>query len=131
MYNLEPPTCVCIDPRCCDQLQSNENALRDRELGEPSMHPITIFTRELGAVPAYSTSKYCQSKFESVHFFCYVLKSLIIECNTRYYPNYYVHSAATTRTYYMNPPTLIQSSQHFYMAADLCELFTTMMVTSW
>ncbi|KAF8951615.1 hypothetical protein BDZ97DRAFT_1602107, partial [Flammula alnicola] len=82
VYNLEPPTCVCVDPRCCDQLHSNKNALRDRELSEPVSHPITVFTMELGAVPGYSTSRYCR------------------KCNTRYYPNYYVHSAATTRTYY-------------------------------
>ncbi|KDR68401.1 hypothetical protein GALMADRAFT_231368 [Galerina marginata CBS 339.88] len=113
VYNLQPPTSVCIDPRCCNQLHSQPNLLRERELSEPVSHPITVFSLDLGAVPGYSTSMYCR------------------KCNTRYYPNYYVHSAATTRTYYTEMPTFIQSSQHFYMAVDLCELFTTMMVTSW
>lgn len=34
-------------------------------------------------------------------------------------------------TYYCQELSFIQSSQHFYMAAELCELFATMMVTSW
>ncbi|PPQ76766.1 hypothetical protein CVT26_000266 [Gymnopilus dilepis] len=114
VYNLEPPRRTCLDPRCGDQLLSNENIIRDRELAEPLTHPISIFTRDLGAVPGYSTSRYCR------------------KCNTRYYHNYYVHKAATTRTYYGGPiPAFIQISQHFFMTAELCDLFATMMFTSW
>ncbi|KAJ7241324.1 hypothetical protein B0H12DRAFT_1250422 [Mycena haematopus] len=87
----------------------------DRELVEPKHHRITIFTLDLGAVPGFSTSCYCRN------------------CHTRYYPNYYVHSSATTRTYYYQEkvPEFIQSSEHFYTSANLCELFTNMMVSAW
>ncbi|KAF8054208.1 hypothetical protein FPV67DRAFT_1569119 [Lyophyllum atratum] len=114
VYNLEPPTQVCIDPQCSQPLCSDENIRRDRDLVEPLSFPITIFTRDFGAVPSYATSRYCR------------------RCNTRYYANFYVHSKATTRTYYRSTDIpFIQTSQHFYMAAELCELFSTMMVTSW
>ncbi|KAJ7323513.1 hypothetical protein DFH08DRAFT_787851 [Mycena albidolilacea] len=114
VYSLSPPTRVCLDPKCCRPLHSDASVLRDRELGEPKDHRITVFTLELGAMPGYSTSLYCRN------------------CNTRYYPNYYVHEQATTRTYYLLPdiPEFIQSAEHFYTGADLCELFTNMMVTA-
>lgn len=57
-----------------------------------------------------------------------------LDCNTRYYPNYYVQNARSpdaVRIYYNTPINYIQSSQHFYIASSLCELFATMMVTSW
>lgn len=131
VYNLEPPTRVCIGPTCAQQLFSNSTVFRDRELVEPLTFPITLFTKEFGAVPGYATSWYCRSKY---HY--YLASSPITflapECNTRYYPNYYVHTRATIRSYYREEETsFIQTSQHFYMAAELCELFATMMVTSW
>ncbi|KAJ7705216.1 hypothetical protein B0H16DRAFT_1346377, partial [Mycena metata] len=88
---------------------------RDRELVEPTDYPVTIFTLDLGAVPAYSTSCYCRN------------------CHTRYYPNYYVHAQATTRTYYLQDdiPEFIHSAEHFYASTDLCELFANMMATAW
>ncbi|KAJ6497905.1 hypothetical protein C8R45DRAFT_984598 [Mycena sanguinolenta] len=49
----------------------------DRELVEPKQHRITIFTLDLGAVPGFSTSRYCRNS------------------HTRYYPNYYVHHNTT------------------------------------
>jgi hypothetical protein len=56
---------VCIalsllDSRCSQQLRGDAS---DRELVEPITHPITIFMKEFGAVPAYSTSRYCHSIF--------------------------------------------------------------------
>ncbi|KAJ7731648.1 hypothetical protein B0H16DRAFT_1733211 [Mycena metata] len=78
-------------------------------------YPVTIFTLDLGALPAYSTSCYCRN------------------CHTRYYLNYYVHAQATTRTYYLQDdiPEFIHSGEHFYASADLCELFANMMATAW
>ena len=61
IYNLEPPTRVCLDPRCGSPLHSNKHILRNRDLVEPMTHPITVFTRNLGAVPAFATSRYCRS----------------------------------------------------------------------
>ncbi|KAJ7189095.1 hypothetical protein C8R46DRAFT_877355, partial [Mycena filopes] len=86
-----------------------------RELVEPSMYAVTLFTLDLGAVPGYSTSCYCRN------------------CKTRYYPNYYVHDHATTRTYYLQDtiPEFIHSAEHFYTSTDLCELFANMMSVAW
>jgi hypothetical protein len=128
-----PPTRVCLDPECRQSLHSDSSLSRDRELGEAKDHRITVFTLELGAMPGYSTSLYCRSKFYFINSAGCVLIPLISDCYTRYYPNYYVHEKATTRTYYLQPdiPEFIQSAEHFYTGADLCELFTNMMVTAW
>ncbi|KAH9965569.1 hypothetical protein BGW80DRAFT_1254963 [Lactifluus volemus] len=56
---------------------------------------------------------------------------LLIDCNTRYYPNYYVHHNGTRRKFYGGVPQFIKPPEHFYMEAELCELFATMMVMSW
>lgn len=64
--------------------------------------------------------------------FLSTISHLTLECNTRYYPNFYVHTCATIQMFYRdNDIPFIQTSQHFYMAAELCKLFATMMVTSW
>jgi len=63
IYNLEPLTRVCIDPLCTKELTSNMHILCDRELGDPQTYPITVFTKELGALPGFSTSRYCNSMF--------------------------------------------------------------------
>lgn len=63
VYNLEAPTQVCIDDRCCKALRSNPNIIRDLELVEESTHKITIFTKDLGAIPAFSVSRYCRSTY--------------------------------------------------------------------
>ena len=52
-------------------------------------------------------------------------------CLTRYYPNYYVHTGATIRTYYVHEIDMIQISQHYYITSDLCEMFTSMMANAW
>ncbi|KAJ7128595.1 hypothetical protein C8R44DRAFT_909853 [Mycena epipterygia] len=115
VYSLCPPIRVCLDPACGRPLRSEPTVVRDRELGEPKTHPITVFSLELGAVPGYSTSCYCRN------------------CHTRYYPDFYVHNHATTRTFYVthSMPEFIHTSEHFYTTADLCELFANMMVTAW
>ncbi|KAJ7037282.1 hypothetical protein C8F04DRAFT_1257200 [Mycena alexandri] len=115
VYSLCPPTRICLDPECRRPLHSDPSVFRDRELVEPTDYPVTLFTLDLGAVPGYSTSCYCRN------------------CHTRYYPNYYVHAQATTRTYYLQDdiPEFIHSAEHFYTSADLCELFANMMATAW
>ncbi|KDQ52939.1 hypothetical protein JAAARDRAFT_183569 [Jaapia argillacea MUCL 33604] len=113
-FNLYPPTETCLDPACRHVLEYQDVVyLSERELKEPSQYEITVFTVKLGAVPGFTTSLYCR------------------KCYTRYHPNYYVHNKATLRTYYQEPPTLIETSDHVYMSRDTCELFANMMVTSW
>ncbi|KAJ7702176.1 hypothetical protein B0H16DRAFT_1902481 [Mycena metata] len=113
IYLLEPPTRTCVDASCAQQLHANPSVLRDRELTEPLSVKITVFTKEFGSVPGFATSRYCR------------------HCHTRYYPNYFVHSHATLRTYYQEGPQLLQIAGHFYADKELCELFSLMMVTSW
>jgi hypothetical protein len=67
VYSLYPPTRVCLDPKCAQELFSDPDDLRDRELGETRSHPITVFSLDLGAVPGYVTSRYCRSEF-----FCHI-----------------------------------------------------------
>ncbi|KAF7341033.1 hypothetical protein MSAN_02089100 [Mycena sanguinolenta] len=113
VYALEPVTRTCIDARCAQQLHANPAHMRDRELSEPITSKVTVFTKEFGGVPSFATSRYCR------------------HCHTRYYPNYFVHSNASRRTYYRDNLQFLQISGHFYVDVDLCELFSTMMVTSW
>ncbi|KAJ7167590.1 hypothetical protein C8R46DRAFT_1093498 [Mycena filopes] len=113
IYSLEPPNRTCIDAGCAQQLRANPSVLRDRELTEPKTVKITVFTKEFGSVPGFATSRYCR------------------HCHTRYYPNYFVHSNATVRTYYQDGHRLLQIAGHFYADIELCELFSLMMVTSW
>ncbi|KAJ7830210.1 hypothetical protein B0H13DRAFT_1566509, partial [Mycena leptocephala] len=115
VYSLYPPTRVCLDPKCAQELFSDPDGLRDQELGETRSHPITVFSLDLGAVPGYVTSRYCRN------------------CHTRYYPSFYVHDNATVRTFYVVDaiPEFIHTSEHFYTTADLCGLFSNMMLNAW
>ena len=60
LFNITPPTRVCIDPTCRQQLLANTDEHRARELGEPKSHPISVFTRAFGAVPGFTISLYCR-----------------------------------------------------------------------
>ncbi|KAJ7360786.1 hypothetical protein DFH08DRAFT_1073966 [Mycena albidolilacea] len=115
VYSLYPPSHVCLDPKCAQELFSDPDDLRDRELGETRSHPITVFSLDLGAIPGYATSRYCRN------------------CHTRYYPSFYVRDNATVRTFYVvdTIPEFIHTFKHFYTTANLCELFANMMVTAW
>ncbi|KAI0052237.1 hypothetical protein FA95DRAFT_1580111 [Auriscalpium vulgare] len=78
----------------------------DRELGEPATHGIVLFTRDWGPVPAFVTSLYCRN------------------CRTRYYPDYFVHTSATIRTYYMAPCSVIEVSEHYHIERSVCAHIT-------
>ena len=53
-------------------------------------------------------------------------------CHTRYYPNYFVHTNASIRTYYAaDVIDLIEVSKHVYMERGLCEQTAVMMATAW
>ena len=55
-------TRVCLEPSCCKHLLADPTKSRDRELVEETRFSVTVFTREFGAVPGYTTSQYCRSK---------------------------------------------------------------------
>ncbi|KAJ7577697.1 hypothetical protein C8J56DRAFT_1007158 [Mycena floridula] len=113
LFNFYPPSRTCLDPGCKKCVEGHPDIIHDRELVKPSEFPVTVFTKEFGAVPGYSTSLYCRC------------------CHTRFHPNHYVHSNVAFRTYYTHQYEFIQASEHYYMSSALCELFSTMMVTSW
>jgi CxC5 like cysteine cluster associated with KDZ transposases len=130
LFNITPPTRVCIDPTCRQQLLANRNEHRTRKLGEPKSHPISVFTRAFGAVPGFTTSLYCRRELGSCLFRLIIHPR--IDCKTRYYANYYVHEQATRRTYYTcSTFGHLQTSKHIFIATELCELFANMMVMSW
>ncbi|EPQ54160.1 hypothetical protein GLOTRDRAFT_44279 [Gloeophyllum trabeum ATCC 11539] len=112
-YNFRPPARVCTDSHCDRELRSMPGIFRPRELTEPLSYKAVYFSKDLGPMPVWCTSLYCR------------------HCNTRYYPNFYVHDKATTRTYYRGIPDVIQSAQHAFFSRDLCELFATLNVVSW
>ncbi|KAI1784804.1 hypothetical protein LXA43DRAFT_901026, partial [Ganoderma leucocontextum] len=92
----------------------DKGTLHGRELGEAPEYQATAFSRDFGPLPVRVVSLYCRN------------------CNTRYYPDYYLHDRASTRTYYCNTmPSLIQVAQHYFIAADVCEMFANLMTISW
>ncbi|KAF8585031.1 hypothetical protein K439DRAFT_1344525, partial [Ramaria rubella] len=83
------------------------------ELTEPKSYPATLFTKDWGPVPVWTTSLYCR------------------ECKIRYYANYFLHANASTRTYYAMVPEVIQISQKYFMESLLVELFANLMTIAW
>ena len=62
-HSISTPTQTCLDPKCQKTLCSDPTLFQDRFLGEELSYPITVFTREFGAVPGFSSSKYCPSEY--------------------------------------------------------------------
>nr|GAT48245.1 predicted protein [Mycena chlorophos] len=114
LFSFESPHRTCLDERCSRPLHSDPTTTRGRHLISPIRVPITVFTKDFGALPDFSTSRYCP------------------DCHTRYYPNYFVHSNASLRTYYPSETIkCMQISGHFYMDRDVAEMFATMQVNAW
>ncbi|KAF7332677.1 hypothetical protein MKEN_00150700 [Mycena kentingensis (nom. inval.)] len=108
ILDLRPPTRSCADPAC-----------QSRGLTEPSHVAVTVFTKDFGPIPDFSSSYYCRHNSDAA-----------IGCRTRYYNNYYVR--ADKRTYYADEDIeFLQVSEHFYVERRLSELFSLMMVSSW
>ncbi|TCD71044.1 hypothetical protein EIP91_000543 [Steccherinum ochraceum] len=112
-FPLFPPTRTCLQCKQSTRGRDHGTNPRDTELVEEQSHAVTLFTLNYGPLPSYSASSYCR------------------HCHTRYYPDYYVHTNATVRSYYIKPQSSIQVAQHYYMEIRLIELFTNMMVSSW
>ncbi|KAI1791108.1 hypothetical protein LXA43DRAFT_889807, partial [Ganoderma leucocontextum] len=116
LYNLRPPMRECLDPTCARKrvrLADGAYQTRGYELSEPRTFDAVVFTRELSPIPARVLSLYCRG------------------CHTRYYPNYFVHEEASTRTYYHGLPPFIPITQKSYVSAEVCEMFATLMNISW
>ncbi|KAF8953928.1 hypothetical protein BDZ97DRAFT_1929187 [Flammula alnicola] len=112
-YHFMPPVRTCIDPRCSQKVPGAPSVKLDRQLVEALTFPVTVFTKDFGAIPGLSTSTYCR------------------ECHTRYRHNYYIHSQASLRTYYRGPFEFLHVAEHVFLETRVCELFTSMMLTSW
>ncbi|RDB27256.1 hypothetical protein Hypma_004511 [Hypsizygus marmoreus] len=114
-YDLYPPTRVCLDPRCAMKGRDSTAKSLGRELTDIARHSATLFTKNLGPLPAWSISARCPS------------------CGTRYYSNYYVNSASINpiRIYYPGIPPAIQVAMHYYVESSLAERFTNMMTCAW
>ncbi|KIJ30648.1 hypothetical protein M422DRAFT_186877 [Sphaerobolus stellatus SS14] len=104
LYDFRPPMAFCLDPSCRRQ---------DRVLTEPSRHEAVLFTRDYGPIPVYTTSFYCRG------------------CLTCYYPNYYVHTNSSLRSYHGGLPGVIQTSKKVFVEVTLCERFAMQMAMAW
>ena len=102
---------------------------RPRALGKVLARQATMFTKDNGAFPMWSTSLYCRSMLLLSYTDIY-LKS-ILDCCTRYHHNYFVHNDVTLRTYYAGVPKYVEVSTTVFFERTLCELQATMMVSAW
>ncbi|KAH9481160.1 hypothetical protein JR316_0005680 [Psilocybe cubensis] len=113
-YHLMPPVRHCLDPRCVIKPKtSKKDELHRRPLKEAHSRSVTVFTQSFGPIPGISTSMFCSG------------------CQTRYYPNYWVDRAQSTRTFYRIHRTFLHVTEGIFMDIATLELFTTMMLTSW
>lgn len=77
--------------------------------------------------PHRSTVAVCPEFFFNLgHLF-----NCLLECNTRYYPNYYVHTGASLRTYYHGPFEFLHIAEGVFIEGRTCEVFSSMMLSSW
>ena len=129
--NLYPPIRRCNNPDCRYILNFSDDLGLERKLAEPAEYKATLFTKDHGTVPIHVISYYCRCECRTLPTRC-ICDNLSSACNTRFYPNYYVHGNATTRTYYAaDMLEVVQASRHVYMDRELCENIATMMATAW
>ncbi|KAG2139346.1 hypothetical protein DEU56DRAFT_871163 [Suillus clintonianus] len=108
-HDLYPPTRVCQSPECTNYRDGDEVAT----LTDVNKFRASLFTLRDGSLPVHSVSTYCR------------------QCHTRYYHNYRIHNADSTRMYYAGVPSVIQAARHFYIEAALLELFAATKVFGW
>jgi hypothetical protein len=56
---LVPPTRSCVDPGCMRRVRAKDSYI-DRDLTKVSMYEVTVYTRDVGPVPGWSFSQYCE-----------------------------------------------------------------------
>ncbi|KAL0065550.1 hypothetical protein AAF712_007461 [Marasmius tenuissimus] len=56
VFNLEPPFKTCINTACTHTRRGEASILIERTLDMPVRHEITVFTKDIGAVPGFATS---------------------------------------------------------------------------
>jgi hypothetical protein len=66
---------------------------------------------------------------------CFISKLLLLtfplECNTRYYANYWVNKKDSTQTYYRGSFKFLHIAEAVFIETRTLELFTTMILTAW
>jgi hypothetical protein len=130
-YNIRPLTDVCLDPRCEEDIAG---VSRPREIREPLIIPVTVFTQDFGSLPGNAISLYCRGTSFPLPGSSGIHDYLPPGCKTRYYSNYYVHTDSAgiaLRSYYLSKPAFIHSADHVFLDERTCEIFSTMMVNSW
>lgn len=130
LHDLYPARRTCLDPACAVTLSNGTRRLRSLEKIIPTQ--CVRFTRDFGPVNAICYSAHCRRA--STIFFIYPIAfshSWHPECNTRYYPAYYVHESAALRTHYPGVPRVLHVQKHSFIDTSLCERFTFEMVCAW
>ncbi|KZP31410.1 hypothetical protein FIBSPDRAFT_724394 [Athelia psychrophila] len=111
LHSILPPARVCLDSRC-DTIVEDQRI--PQALTKLEWYKATLFTKNMGPIPAWSASAACR------------------KCNARYHADYYVHESGTLCTYYTGViPHVIEVTKHCYVERSLCERFTNSMVTAW
>ena len=103
------------------------NWLKKLDSRSPFLHTSSVLSL---VIPLPSTAVVSSLLF----WVFFLVTSALVECNTRYYANYYVRkddTGAYSRTFYAHDFDFIHTAEHFFMETRLCELFANMMVTSW
>ncbi|EIN03778.1 hypothetical protein PUNSTDRAFT_77731, partial [Punctularia strigosozonata HHB-11173 SS5] len=105
-YEFYPRERGCLDPRCQVRCRVQMELAREIPMR------VVVFTREWGALPAWSHSARCP------------------RCLTRYYPTYYVVDRKV-RVYHRGVPPFIHVATHVYIEQSVCRRFRDSMVCAW
>ncbi|KAL0574434.1 hypothetical protein V5O48_007520 [Marasmius crinis-equi] len=119
-YLFRPPYEACITLGCQDHCLASNPPIECR-----------AFTLRRGMLPAFYEARYCAS--ESYWWYLqYKWNSNNLECNTGYYPNYFITNAGLTgskRVYYENKvPEFLHVQMHTFVESALVRLFEAQML---
>jgi hypothetical protein len=101
-------------------------------LKKHSRYPVIFHSLRNGASLAYASSLYCDRASHPSLAWCLLLTRGVADCKIRHYHNYYTTN--DRRFYYSRDvcglavPDVIQFEEHKFIEAELCELFTNLMV---
>lgn len=62
LHSILPPTRVCIDHKRCDRVLPDGTRF-PQALSKPQSYEATLFTKDLGPIPAWSQSSSCRSTY--------------------------------------------------------------------
>ncbi|KAL0579480.1 hypothetical protein V5O48_002522 [Marasmius crinis-equi] len=119
-YLFRPPVEACITPECEDRCLTRNPQIECR-----------AFTLRRGVLPAFYEARYC-AREDNLRLALSVGGSQSAECNTTYYPNYFVATAGMTgahRIYYdSNLPKFLHVQMHTFVESALVKLFESQML---